>query len=226
MLLQDTDRPVAGDTWRPDQPQRPHEPVPRWAIGGARRLSAEGVRLAERAALALLEDGARLAVGCCTGTDAAVLHAAAVAEVAERLLVCCAFGRVGECTGAAAALTPGTCRWSAPAAVALAEAAGAEVRAWCGGGARVPLAARLHRRTLAVAAAASAGALVLLPPRSGGTLLLARSVAARGLPVLALPWRCKPAALPALDDTGRWSTAGAGPVPGALRWEPAQVALL
>jgi len=142
-----------------------------WALAGPRQLNADGLRLVGATTLALLEGGARLAVGCCTGADAAAVHAAVQVGYAQRLTIWCAFG---ECRRDAPARTPGTCRWSAPAMVACAAAAGAQVRAWAGGGAEVPLAARLARRTRAVAGAATAGALVWLPRQSHGTLLLAR----------------------------------------------------
>jgi hypothetical protein len=204
-------------------------PGPIWAIGGPRLLDAAGVRLVEALTLALLEADCRLAVGCATGADAAVLQAAEQAGRAARLAVYSAFGPVPACTGAAAALAPGTCRWSAPAAVALAERAGARVHPWAGGGREVPPAARLARRTKAVAEAATAGALVLLHPRSRGALLLAAESARRGLPVLALPVGCQVDALPPAAPGGSWATAGccAGiALPGVLRWRGAQAALL
>jgi hypothetical protein len=210
-------------------PALPAAAAPVWAIGGPRRLNREAIRLAEAAALALLDSGARLAVGCCTGTDAAVLMAAVQAGLADRLLVWSAFGPVPACTGAAAALAPGTCRWSAPAAVALAAADGARVQPWAGGTAEVPLSARLHRRTLAVAGGATGGVLVLLAPRSTGALLLARTAAHR-LPVLALPVGCTAAALPPLAAGGAWGEPARGTAPLALPdarcWCPAQPALL
>ncbi len=92
------------------------------------------------------------------------------AGAGERLLVCCAFGPLPQHRASA---PPGTCRWSGVAAVRRAAAAGATVRPWAGGGPEVPLAARLHRRTVAVAASATAGTAVLLHPRSRGALLLA-----------------------------------------------------
>jgi hypothetical protein len=204
-------------------------PVHTWAIGGARKLNTAGVRLAESVALALLDGGARLACGCATGADAAVLHVALQAQMASRLSVWTAFGPASTGPGGAAALTPGTWRWSAPAAVALAGQAGAQVHPWAGGGAEVPLQARLARRTRAVAGAATKGAVVLLHPRSAGALLLAREAARRGLPVLALPIGCDPEALPALDGSGAWEPAcwcRGVTLPGAVRWRAAQAALL
>ena len=68
------------------------------------------------------------------------------------------------------------------------------------------------------------------PPNSRGSLLLARLVAARGLPVLVLPVGCRAASLPALDGAGAWTPAmapeGLASLCGALAWQPAQSSLL
>ncbi|MBK1733644.1 hypothetical protein CKO41_18150 [Thiococcus pfennigii] len=89
----------------------------------------------------------------------------------------------------------------------------------------MPLAARLAGRTRAVARACTAGAVVMLAtPASRGSLLLARSVAARGLPVVAVCWGFPAAALPPAG-AGAWSPLGAaGPARLAL-WVPAQANL-
>lgn len=198
-------------------------PAPVWAIGGPRRLDAAGARRAAAAARELLDHGAALVCGCATGADAAVIRAAACRDAA-RLRVLSAFGPVSAAPSAAAA-APGAWSGSAVRAVRLAGEAGAAVAPWAGGGPALPLAARLSRRTGAVAAAATAGALVLLHPRSRGALLLARSVARRGLPVVALPVGCAAADLPALDGTGPWAPARPGSMAAALRgweWLPVQ----
>lgn len=201
-----------------------------WAIGGARRLSQAEQRAAAIAARLLLAAGAELVVGCCRGADEAVLRAAVAASAAERVRVLCAFGELPAPPRPAAA-APGTCAHSAVCAVALAAAAGARVQPWAGGGAGVPLAARLSRRTRAVAAAATAGALVLLRRDSAGSLLLARAVAERGLPVLVLPvgppWQMRPDlgsggwAVPPADSLCGWLGARLQ----ALYWAPAQRSL-
>lgn len=94
----------------------------------------------------------------------------------------------------------------------------------------MPISARLARRTGAVARLATAGAVVLLSANSRGSLLLARLVAARGLPVFALPVGCRAESLPALDGAGAWMPSAASATPaslcGALAWQPAQASLL
>ena len=94
-------------------------PAGTWAIGGPRQLDPAGVRITEAATLALLAAGQRLSVGCCTGADATAITAAVQARAAEQLLIWSAFGPVSRTTNQA---TAGTCRWSAPGAVALPRA--------------------------------------------------------------------------------------------------------
>ncbi|MCF7991096.1 MAG: hypothetical protein K9M02_11695 [Thiohalocapsa sp.] len=168
----------------------------------------------------VLSSGAGLVVGCAKGADAAAIEVAVSGGAAGRLHILCAFGPVASLEEADR--TPGICASSAPRAVALAAAAGARVVPWAGGPAPLPVRARLARRTAAVAAACTAGAVVLLRAQSRGSLLLARSVAKRGLPVLAVPVDCAAADLPLLGQ-GRWAEDRARLLgPGLLRWEPAQ----
>lgn len=185
---------------------------PLWAFGGSRSLGPEASALASAAAAALLQGGAGLVVGCCKGADASALSAAVGAGLANRVSVLGAFGPLGP----AGRWPAGACPASAVASVRAAVRAGAAYRPWAGGSPSVPLSARLSGRTRAVAAAASAGALVVLAPGSRGALILARAVARRGLPVLALPV-CG-AQLPALG-AGRWVPAsGALGQLGAFRF--------
>ena len=177
-----------------------------WAFGGSRVLGSESSRLASAAASALLARGCRLAVGCCTGADACALAASVALGLAFRVDVLGAFGSLDP----AGRWPLGACPSSAVGAVRRAVSSGASFRAWSGGGVSVPLSARLAARTRAVARAANAGAVVVLAPGSKGALLLARAVARRGLPVVALP--VAGAALPALG--GRWAPVISGPLSG------------
>ena len=177
---------------------------PVWAFGGSRSLSPSASALASSVALAVLRSGAGVAVGCCVGADSVVLSAAVSAGLASRLSVFSAFGPLGS--GAPA----GACSLSAVAAVRAAVAAGASLRSWAGGGPSVPLSVRLAARTRAVGSAASAGAVVFLSASSRGSLSLARSVAARGLPVVAFP-ASPGVSLPPLSPCGRWLPLAAAP---------------
>lgn len=181
---------------------------PVWSWGGSRSLSPAVSALAASVALAVLWSGAGLAVGCCVGADAVALSAAASAGVASRLAVFSAFGPLGSGSPA------GVCSLSAVGAVRSAVAAGASLRSWAGGGVAVPLAARLASRSRTVAAAASAGVVVFLSPASRGSVLLAQSVAARGLPVVAFP--AGGGVLPPLAPRGRWVPLSAAPASLAL----------
>ncbi len=184
-----------------------------WAFGGSRVLSPEASAVASAAALALLQTGAGLVVGCCTGADAAALSVAASAGLAAQVSVFSAFG----------AMVPpgrwplGSCPASAIGAVHRAVSAGASLRSWAGGGVSVPLSARLAARTRAVARSCTEGAVVVLAPGSRGALILARSVMARGLPVVAVP--VSGAALPAFTACGTWSLVRSGPLAGLGAWQ-------
>ena len=152
------------------------------------------------------------------------MHALIVAGRAAQLRVLCAFGPVLVSRGLASA--QGTCTASAPLAVARAGAAGARVSPWAGGPAAVPLAGRLAQRTKAVAQLATAGACIVVQHGLGpGSLLLAQSVAARGLPVFVLPAALSGASLPLLcAGPGPWQRVSAGPLArlGAWAWLPQQ----
>lgn len=156
------------------------------AIGGSRRLSPAGVDLAAHLAAALLAAGVRLAVGCATGADAAVITSAVAGRGAHQLRIFTAFGPVTGSLSCYAVAGSGSC--CAPGPVALAQHGGARVTAWAGGGPGLPLPARLANRTRSVARAATAGGVVICDGRPGaGSSLLVRSLVARGLPVWLFP---------------------------------------
>ena len=156
-----------------------------WAVGGSRSLSPAGGALVQYVAGQLLTARARLAVGCCTGADAAFIACAAGRGFASRLWVFSAFGPVQTRADAVAAV--GTCRSSAVSAVAAAKQAGAAIIPWAGGGPDLPLVARLRARTTHVAYAATAGGVIVCEGTWGvGSLLLARALLSRGLVVVAM----------------------------------------
>ena len=156
-----------------------------WAVGGSRSLSPAGGALVQYVAGQLLTARARLAVGCCTGADAAFIACAAGRGFASRLWIFSAFGPVQTRAGAVAAA--GTCRSSAVSAVAAAKQAGAAIIPWAGGGPDLPLVARLRARTTHVAYAATAGGVIVADRAFGaGSLLLASHLAAHGCAVYAV----------------------------------------
>ncbi len=88
---------------------------------------------------------------------------------ASTVRVLSAFGPGGQGAGPASAVGP---------VLAFARAGGS-VSWWCGGGASVPLGARLHKRTRAVVGAADAGLVAFFSsPSSRGTLLACRTAVA------------------------------------------------
>lgn len=156
-----------------------------WAVGGSRALSLGGQAVARYVAGELLWAGARLAVGCCTGADAAFIEGAAGRGFARRLWIFSAFGPIQARAGAVAAA--GTCRHSAVNAVADATQAGAAIIPWAGGGPDLHIVARLRARTTQVAYAATAGGVIVADRELGaGSLLLASHLAAHGRAVYAV----------------------------------------
>ena len=156
-----------------------------WAVGGSRGLSRGGQAVAEYLAGELLACGARLAVGCCTGADAAFINCTIGRGFARRLWIFSAFGPIQAKAGGVAAA--GTCRSSAVSAVAAAKQSGAAIIPWSGGGPDLHLKARLRARTTHVAYAATAGGVIVADNVFGpGSLLLASQLAAHGCPVYAV----------------------------------------
>lgn len=182
------------------------------AVAGSRALPAGGAVLVAEAARLLAGSGCSLVVGCCRGADAAAVSAVPVASVR----VLCAFGPAGQGAGPA----------SAVAQVLAFAVSGGAVAWWAGGGASVPLFARLARRTRAVVSSASSG-LVLFPssPVSRGSWLAAELAVARGLPVVVVPLGFSPSLLPVLG-VGRWvRVSGVGVFGNAWCWVGDQGAL-
>ncbi|MGB8145743.1 MAG: hypothetical protein WCF05_11330 [Chromatiaceae bacterium] len=156
-----------------------------WAVGGSRSLSPAGGALVQYVAGQLLASRARLAVGCCTGADAAFIGCAAGRGFASRLWIFSAFGPIQARAGAVAAA--GTCRTSAVSEVAAATRAGAAIFPWAGGGPDLHIVARLRARTTQVAYAATAGGVIVADRAFGpGSLLLASHLAAHGCAVYAV----------------------------------------
>ena len=110
-------------------------------ICGGRYLTAKWLPLASRIGRGALADGLTLATGCCIGADALIMSASLIGGWADRLEVLAAFGPDGAGAVDASALN----------LVQLTAAAGANVRWWIGGGPTMPPAARLIRRTTALA---------------------------------------------------------------------------
>ena len=156
-----------------------------WAVGGSRSLSQAGQAVARYVISEMLASGSRLAVGCSTGADAAVIRAAILAGHARSLKIFTVFGPLATSRGAVAAA--GGCATSAVGTVAAAVDLGATIVPWAGGGPDLHIKARLRARTARVAAAATAGGIIFADGTFGpGSLLLASHLAAKGRPVFAV----------------------------------------
>lgn len=179
------------------------------AVAGSRSLSGAGAARVAAVAGELAGSGRSLVVGCCRGADAAALSA--VRGLPGAVSVLAAFGPGGQGAGP----------WSAvPAVLSFARTGGA-VSWWSGGPAAVPLAARLRRRTEAVASAGAGGLVAFLgSPSSVGSLVACRVAARLGRPVVAFPVGFGGGSLPLLGP-GRWEPlGGSGVWSGAWLWSP------
>ena len=164
----------------------------------------------------LLGRGFSLAVGCCSGADAAVLRAAGSwlgslpsAPASPRLRVFAAFGPGGA----------GSWRSSAvPLVLRAAASPLARVSFWAGGDSGVGLVARLRARSVACVGPASGGCVAFVSGGlrvSGGSWGSLRVAVAAGFPVVVFPVRWSGfsvAALPSLGGGGSWVPASASGV--------------
>jgi hypothetical protein len=177
----------------------------RLAVGGSRNLGGPGAFALVDLATAWQAGGGSLGVGCSIGADAIVAGGVAVPRRLSVFAICSPAG-------------DGAWSGTARASVAAAHARGASVHWLAGGPVALALPARLAARSRALALASS-GCLVAVSSRtSPGSFLLAGSVAARGLPVVALacgfPWYC----LPPLAPGGHWRGLAKGDGLAAALW--------
>lgn len=176
------------------------------ALGGSRGLVGPGTVALGDLVQSLQVAGHPLAVGCSTGADSDVLWLAPGNGPVSVFAVCDPSG-AGAWRNTAVYLVHGAARL------------GASVQWLAGGPLSLALPVRLAARTRAVAAAASAGAVIAISsPDSVGSLLLARSVAARRLPVVALACGFSWLSLPPMASGGFWRKLGVGPGVVAAQW--------
>ena len=169
--------------------------------------------MVQQLAVSLCQSGRRVVTGCCNGADAAAVSALAGVPA---LSVFAIFDRHGR----------GAWAGSSVSRVGFAASLGSQVAWLAGGPLSLRLGVRLARRTAAVAATATAGACVFFQgPQSRGSALLARLVAARGLPVVGVAVGFGARALPPLG-AGSWVTFTAQTGAQAAVWVPAQQSLL
>lgn len=111
-------------------------------ICGGRTLSVKWLGLAARVGRDATAAGYEIATGCCVGADALIMSASLIGHWSDKLTILAAFGPDGS----------GAVDASAVSLVQSAQVAGANVRWWMGGGPKIPVAARLIKRTRALAA--------------------------------------------------------------------------
>jgi len=159
---------------------------------------------------AVLHTGAQVHVGCCVGTDQAVIQAASRSSSYQQVRVFAAWGPGGQ--GAVPTL-------SAIQSVQAWAAAGGAVTWWAGGGLNLPLAARLIQRSQA-ALSGSSIALVIEP--GPGSLAVAAHAVTGGMRVYA--WSPSQPLHPA-GHAGQWRASELLGSPVWL-WQPAQLQLI
>ena len=208
-------------------------------VCGSRSLPGGAAPGVGRVVSALVGAGSVLAVGCAAGADAAAVSSVVAAGVGSRLRLFA----VGGSSGAGFAG-----KASAFSGVRSAASAGATVSWWAGGGAAVPLRARLARRSLACVRAAAAGGpgsglvafVSQLPARpfgagawpscGSGSWASVAAASQQGLPVVVVPVGplagVSVSSLPALPGGGAWAQVGCGVLAGGFRWVPGPSLLL
>lgn len=177
------------------------------AVAGSRVLSAAGAEMVAETAAKMVRSGCTLAVGCCTGVDAAVLTAGIPVATVQCSTV---FGPDGLGSGP----------FSNVDGVLSFSRCGGAVN-WCAGGAiALPLPVRLVARTRSVVHSANQGLIVFFNgPRSRGSSLACRIAVNRNLPVWAFPLGFSGRYLPC-PGAGCWRPVSGWP--GAWRWASAQ----
>jgi len=186
------------------------------AFGGSRVLAGDkAAALVANVVSRAVARGSRLCVGCAPGADALAVAAALAHGGASRLALFCVGGSCG-------AGFPRRAGRGVPAWVRAAAGAGARVRWWAGGPARVPLRARLALRARACVASASQAVFFVNSAFSRGSWGAAAHAASLGLPVFFFPVGVRASALAPLPrGTGAWRQAAhSGLWAQAVRWAP------
>lgn len=204
---------------------------------GSRSLPVGAAALVSRVVRSVLRAGRPVAVGCAAGADRAVLSSALSALPSPAsspwLRVFAAFGPGGAgSAGLASAVGAVASAASASRSPGHGLASPVQVSWWAGGGAGVPLRARLVSRSLALVSAVSASgpgsglvAFVSSPAVAGsGSWSAVLAAVGAGVPVVVFPCGFSPSSLPSLGP-GSWSPAGSGVWSGGWRWVPAAVQL-
>jgi len=198
---------------------------------GSRGLSSRWSALVGRVVASVARAGRGVAVGCAVGGDALALRACfsggALRVPAVRVFAAFGPGGAGSWRCSAVRLVSSVARF--PSAFGWAgRGLRVVVSWWAGGGASVPLVARLRARSSAlvsfVAGSGSGAGLVAFvvggPSRSPGSWRSVRLAVAAGLPVVVFPCGCSVSCFPSLG-AGRWVRAGRGVWASGWRWVPA-----
>ena len=175
-------------------------------VGGSRALRSTFAPLVCSFVRALLRSGGRLAVGCACGADDFALGAG-IAEDPQSV----SLFAIGDQNG--------FFFWdgSAPfALLRLAFRSGAHVSWLAGGDHKIPLQARLIRRSTAAIHASNQAVFFLADRRSAGSLAVARRAASDGRPVFVVCCGFDKPPPPLRGRSGSWSPASLAGIPASI----------
>lgn len=199
-------------------------------VCGSRNCPTEGVGIVRDVVRSVVVSGRSLSVGCAVGVDAVAL-AEGVRIAADQVRLFSVFGPGG--VGAVGKVSNIT-------GVGHAVSAGVAVEWWAGGGASVPVRARLANRSLSCVRSVLGGGLVAVvtsypsrpfgrgafPSCGSGSWSSVAAAVLLGVPVVVFPLGISARVLPSLPVAGQWVSAGSGVWSKGVRWLPSQSLLL
>ena len=151
-------------------------------------------------------------VGCAAGADTLVIKALSVHAGRGRLFV---FAAGGSC---------GSGFWAGSAPLSLLRSVSGSVSWWAGGGAAVPLKARLIKRSVAGFSGCSAAVFFLASPGSSGSLAVAARAVKAGLPVFVFCCGFAGSPAPLANQAGQWVKSSFSGF-SCWQWQSAQASL-
>ncbi len=161
------------------------------AVVGSRSVAFECTGALVSSVLQSLSPSVSLAVGCCVGIDSKVIRHCV--KTNREFKVFAAFGPngLGSVSLSAVSVVQAVARWEG------------RVSFWAGGGASVPVKARLARRSQAVVAAGKDGLIAFVSTYEGHSFKLACQAAKEGKQVLLVPLgpECVPKSTKGTDFT-------------------------
>ncbi len=174
-------------------------------LGGSRNLSQNQNAVVAQVVWPIQAAGLTVHVGCAAGADSLVIKAAAPGLLSV-------FAAGGSC---------GSGFWAGSAPLSLLRSVSGSVSWWAGGGAAVPLKARLIKRSVAGFFSCAEAVFFLASPSSSGSLAVAARAVKAGLPVFAFCCGFAGPPAPLAGQAGQWVTSSFSGF-SCWQWQPAQ----